>query len=119
MQVLAPGVEHSDEADLSTEVTRIGSDRAQCFGRRPEQDAVDRRLVLIRDVCDRAGQRVDEMEVWRREQLCFPLLQPLPGRRALAFWAVPVAAANGRRPLPVLWANSVMGSWRGDVGIFQ
>ena len=41
MQVLAPGMEHSDEADLGTEVTWIGSDRAQCFGRRPEQDAVD------------------------------------------------------------------------------
>src|SRR5204863_5108430 len=33
------------------------------------------------------------VEVWRREQLCFPLFQPLPGRRALALRAVPVAAA--------------------------
>ena len=52
MQVLAPGMEYSDKADLGTEVTRIGSDCAQCFGRRPEQDAVDRRLVLERDCGD-------------------------------------------------------------------
>src|SRR4029077_4212058 len=63
------------------------------LGRCLEQDIVDDRLVLIRDVCDRAGQRVDDVEVWRREQLGLPLFQPLPRRRALALRAMPVAAA--------------------------
>ena len=49
LQVLAPGVEHSDKADLGAEMARIGGDRAQCFGRGPEQDGVDRCLVLERD----------------------------------------------------------------------
>jgi hypothetical protein len=50
MQVLAPGMEHGDEADLGTEVTRIGSDRAQCFGRRPEQDAGAKRASTTSNV---------------------------------------------------------------------
>jgi hypothetical protein len=41
LQVLAPAVQHRDGADLGAEVTRIGSDRAQRFGCRPKQDAVD------------------------------------------------------------------------------
>ena len=69
------------------------------------------RAPLDRSTC-RAGQRVDDVEVWHREQLGFPLFQPLPRRRALALRAMPVAAANGKRPLPALWANFVMGSWR-------
>src|SRR6516165_9835839 len=110
----APAVQNRGDANARSQMLRISCDRDCGLCRCLEQDVVDDGLVLIRDVCDRAGQRVDEMEVWRREQLCFPLLQPLPGRRALAFWAVPVAAGNGRRPLAALWANSVMGSWRGD-----
>ena len=42
VQVLAPGVEHGDEADLGAEMLRIGGDGAQRLGRRPEQDGVDR-----------------------------------------------------------------------------
>lgn len=38
--------------------------------------------------------------------------QPFLRRRALALGAMAVAAGNGRRPLPALWADPVMGSWR-------
>jgi hypothetical protein len=46
LQVLAPGVEHGDKADLGAEMTPVGGDRAQRLGRRLEQDGVDRGLVL-------------------------------------------------------------------------
>ena len=49
LQVLAPGMEHADETDLGAEMARIGGDRAQRFGRRLEQDGVDRCLVLEGD----------------------------------------------------------------------
>src|ERR1700724_2782965 len=57
---------------------------------RPPSPPCRIRAWLIRD---RAGQRVDDVEVWRREQLGFPLFQPLPRRRALALRAMPVATA--------------------------
>src|SRR3546814_4377042 len=41
MQVLAPRMEHGDEADLGAEMLRVGRDPAQRLGRRPEQDGVD------------------------------------------------------------------------------
>src|SRR5882672_3717501 len=99
----APGVQNRGDAKARAEMLRIGRYCDCGLGRCLEQDVVDDGLVVIRDVCDRAGQRINDVEVWRREQLCFPLFQPLPCRRALALWAMPIATANGRRPLAVLW----------------
>ena len=39
LQVLPPGVQHRDEADLRAQVFRIGGDRAQGFGAGAEQHA--------------------------------------------------------------------------------
>jgi hypothetical protein len=49
LQVLAPGVEHSDEADLGAEMTSVGGDGTQRLGCRLEQGGVDRFLVLEGD----------------------------------------------------------------------
>ena len=61
----------------------------------------------------------DDMIVGDREEFGLALDQPLPRRRALTLRAVAVAAGNGRRPLPALWADPVMGSWRAGIGIFR
>jgi hypothetical protein len=45
----------------------LSVDHPAAFAKGLEQDIVDDSLVLIRDVRDRAGQRVDDVEVWRRE----------------------------------------------------
>src|ERR1700730_4089990 len=74
----APGVQHGGYADPCAQVFWTGRDLDHRLGRCLEQDIVDDSLVLIRDVRDRARQRVDDVEVWRREQLGFPLFQPLP-----------------------------------------
>jgi hypothetical protein len=84
----------------------IGRDRDHRLGRCLEQDIVDDRLVLIRDVRDRAGQRVDNVEVRRWKQLGFPVFQPLPRRRALALRAMPVAAAVVRDDRVRAWELS-------------
>ena len=57
VQVLAPGVQHGDQADLGAEMLGIGGDDAQRLGRRLEQDAVDDRLVLEGDGGDRLPAR--------------------------------------------------------------
>ena len=49
-QILPPGVEHGQEADLRAQMLRISSDGAQRLRGGPEQDVVDHGLVLE---CDR------------------------------------------------------------------
>ncbi len=88
----------------------IGGDRHHRLGGSLEQEVVDHGLVLVGDVGDRGGQREDHVEIRDGQQLGLAIGQPLPGRRALALRAMPVATANGRFPLAVLWANFVMGS---------
>ena len=51
-QVLPPGVQHAQEADLRAQMLWIGGDVAQRLRRRPEQDVVDHGLVLERDDLD-------------------------------------------------------------------
>jgi hypothetical protein len=59
------------------------------------------------------------VEVADRQQLGLALGKPLLCGGALTFGAMPVAAANGRRPLAALWANPLMGSWRAGISIFR
>ncbi len=91
LQVLAPGVEYGDEADLGAEMAWIGSDCAQRLGRRLEQDGVDRRLVLEGDFGGRRRQCEDDVEIWHRQQFGLPLGEPRGACRAPAFRAMAVA----------------------------
>jgi hypothetical protein len=50
-------VEHGGDADARAEMLRIGGDRQHRLRRRPEQQVVDERLVLERDVGDLGRQR--------------------------------------------------------------
>jgi hypothetical protein len=76
VQVLTPGVEHGDEADLGPEVPRIGGDRLQRPGGGAEQDGVDRLLVLEGDLGRQCGQREHDVEVRDRQQLGLAGRQP-------------------------------------------
>ena len=108
----APAVEHGGGADASAEVPGIGGDRQQRLGRGAEQEVVDDRLVLVGDRGDLGRQREDDVEIADRQQIGLAGGEPILRRRALALGAMAVAARNGRRPLPALWAKPVMGSWR-------
>ena len=108
----APGVEHGGDADARAQMLGVRRDRHHRLGRGPEQQIVDDRLVLPGNVGDLGRQREDDMEVADWQQVGLAFGQPDAGSGALALRAVPVAAGNGRRPLPALWANPVMGSWR-------
>src|SRR5258708_2277425 len=103
-QVLPPGVQHSQEADLRAEVfwigprsgpmprkavSRLGRDDAQHLRHGAEENIVDHRLVLERDGRDLVRSREHHMEVWGIEQLRLAVLQPLSPCETLAFWTVP------------------------------
>ena len=103
MQVLSPGVQDGHQPDLGTEMLGIGSDDAQRLSGGREQDAVDDGLIVERDLSDRRRHSEDDVEVRYRQQLGLSVGQPLSTCQSLALRAVPVAAANGRCPLPALW----------------
>ena len=91
-QVLAPGVQHGEEADLGAEVVRIGGDPSQRLRRRAEQYVVDDGLVLERDGRDLVRNGEHDVEVRHVEQLGLAIRHPLRPREPLALRAVPVAA---------------------------
>ena len=109
-QVLSPGVQHCQKADLRTEMLGVGGDGVQRLRRRPEQDVVDHGLVLERDHLDLGRHGEHDVEIRYVEQFCLAILHPFGPRETLALRAIAVAARNGKFPLRALWANSVMGS---------
>ena len=115
----APGVQYGGQADARAQMLRVGGDRGQRLRGAPEQEVVDGGLVLERDRAERRRQGKDDVIIGNRQQLGLAVFEPLSRRRGLTLRAMPVAAGNGRRPLPALWADSVMGSWRAGIGIFR
>ena len=107
-----PCVQHGSHADPRAQAFGIGGDRDHRLGGGLEQKVVNHGLVLVGDVANRRRQGEDHVVIWGGQQLGLALSQPSPRRRALALRAMPIAAANGRRPLAALWANPVMESWR-------
>ena len=91
LQALVPGMEHAEEADLRTEVSRITCDLKQRGGTGTEQQAIDQPLVLQckRSQFTRHGK--NRMDVAGRQQLPFALLEPADAGVSLAPGAVPVA----------------------------
>ena len=84
-----------------------------------EQQVIDRGLVVESDVGEFGGNAANDVEVSDRQQVGLTLGQPGACGGTLTLGAMPVAAANGRRPLAALCANLVMGSWRAGIGHFS
>jgi hypothetical protein len=112
MQVLTPCVQNGRNADVGSEVLGIGSNDGESLCCSFQQQAIDDGLVLISDPAKRSRQPEHQVEIRYRQELSFARRKPSRCRLSLAFTAVPIAAGNGQRPLPVLWADPVMGSWR-------
>ena len=64
----------------------------QRLGGGPEQEVVDRSLVLERDRADRSRQGEDDVIIGNRQKLRLAVFEPLPRRRRLTLGAMPVAA---------------------------
>jgi hypothetical protein len=84
VQVLAPAVQHRDEADLGPQMFGIGGDHAQRLGRCLEQDGVDRRFVLEGDRGDVGRRREYRVEIETRQKLALPRCEPFLAGLSLA-----------------------------------
>ena len=86
-------MQHGGDTDVGAEMLGIGRDRQHGLGGGLEQQVIDDRLVVVGEIGDGRRQSEDDMEVADRQQVRLTLGEPLLCRCALAFWAVPVAAA--------------------------
>src|SRR6266446_9521603 len=94
-QILSPGVQDGEKADLCPQTFGIGSDGGQGRGRGSEQNAVDEIFVLVSNSRDLFGEREDDMKIVRLENLRFPFFDPF--RHA---------------PTTGTWGNAGRGSYR-------
>ena len=92
VQVLAPGMQHGEEADFHAQTLGVAGDGQQSFGGGAEEDVIDDFFVVEGDGGDGLGEGEDHMEVLDGQQL---------GLRA--------APAIGRAPLPGIWGSAGCG----------
>lgn len=90
-QILAPRVQHGEEANLGAQVFGIGGNGVQGLGRCPEENAVDRRLILIGNCGNCFRHREDHVKVLGGEKLSATIVQPLCAGQRLALRAVAIA----------------------------
>ena len=76
MEVLAPGVEHGQEADCRPQMFGVCGNREQGLGHRPEENAVDSPGILQCQAGDLLRQCKDYVEILYRQQLRLSLGQP-------------------------------------------
>jgi len=91
-EVLSPGVEYTEEADLRSEMSGIARDGEQGFRGSVEQEAVKQLFVVKGDAGELAGKSEDDMKVFDRQQFFLPAAKPLGTLRVQALGAVAVAA---------------------------
>jgi hypothetical protein len=78
-----PRVQHQRGADVRSKVLGIGGNLQQRLGSDVEEQAVQRRLALVRDLGHRRRQREDDVVVLHRQQIGLSRIEPPLGGTAL------------------------------------
>ena len=93
-QLLSPGMQDGDEADLGAQVFGIGGDGAQGLGAGVEEQIIEQRLILEGDGRDRLGDGKDDVEILNPvQQLGLAFVEPLRAGERLALGAGAMATA--------------------------
>ena len=92
VQLLAPGVEHGEAAELGPEMFGVLSNVLECLGDGAKEQAIEWARVLEHQRPQIVWQGKDDMGVGRLEHLAFPGRVPRRSRRAMTFGAATVAA---------------------------
>ena len=96
LEILPPGVEHTQETDLRAKMLRIGGNLQQGGGAGAEQEVVDDLLVLQGQPRQLVGDGEDDMYVVDRQQFLAASGEPLVASVGLALGTVPGAAGVER-----------------------
>ena len=94
-QVLSPGMQDADHADLSAQVFAIDGDLEQSLSAGGEQQVVEQTRVLQGQHVEFVGHREHDMEVAGGEKFSLAGRHPALARLRLALRTVPVSARNG------------------------
>ena len=85
-------MQNADQADLRSEVSRIGRHLQQGLGAGTEQKVIEQALVVQCQHIEFVGHGEHDMEVVGGEQVAFPRCEPAFAGLCLALRTVPVAA---------------------------
>ena len=107
LEILSPGVEHAEEADLRAEMFRIGGNLQQRGGAGAEQEVVDDFLVLQSQPRQLVGDGEDDMHVVDRQQFLAARGEPLVASVGLALRTMPGAAGVERDGLMAALATAI------------
>jgi hypothetical protein len=91
-EVLCPGVEDGGEADLGSQMFRIGRDGPKSGRDGLEEEVVNDLLVVEGEGAEGVGKCEDDVEVRDRQEFAPPGLEPFGFGQGLTLGAVPVAA---------------------------
>ncbi len=105
-QVLPPGVQNADHADLCSQVLGIGRDLPQGLRTGSEQQVVEQTRVVQGQHIEFMRHSEHHMEVAGGQEFSFAGRQPTLACLGLALGAVPISAGNGE-----LSITCIMGSF--------
>src|SRR5262249_32194233 len=92
-EFLIPGVQHAEETNLCTEVSRIASHFEKCFRADTKQEIVEDLFVVQQQRSQVAGECEDHVQVARGEQFSLTGGDPACPSRDLTLWTVTITAA--------------------------
>jgi hypothetical protein len=91
-QVLAPGVEDGEEAEIGSQVFRVAREGEQGLGNGAQEDAVNHAWVLESEGVEWGGDSEDDVKVGNGEEFGLAAGEPTGALRVLALGAMPIAA---------------------------
>ena len=92
LEFLIPGMQDTEETDLSAEMLRVACDFEQRLGTGLEQQGINFAFVLQGKRRKLPRQCEDHVDVAGGQQFFLPRCEPAVAGIRLALWAVPVAA---------------------------
>jgi hypothetical protein len=91
-QVASPGVQDTDQAELSADKTGLLSQKLRRSGGSTEEQIIEKSLVTASEWAQGGGDGEGEHEIRDRQQEILLFLQPFLGLVVLTFWTVAIAA---------------------------
>ena len=90
-EVLSPGVQDAEEADLGSEVLGVGGNLKHGLGGGAEEQIIEQPWIALTERVQLVGQGKDDVEIRYAEQVLFAPCEPALARLGLALGTVPVA----------------------------